>query len=260
MAKELLINLINHPSHYQFGIQKTRDFQNRLLKKFFDDIGNTLLTKANSFSSSPPQMRIFLDPLIDFSERCSLDFKDKFADQLLEYLTNSNVNLKLIGEEYYDKFREHIKSEKIDYIGQQLVISLTGLRDQINDNTKPMLNVLIKEQGRLEKDTIVNLIDILTGLLPEAKPANVRKIGFEYLKRLNKLYHRASSVLDQLFTLARTAPDGTKELPISTLISFKQFKGKENFRKEVKRFLNEIKKSNNENDKKVAEQASKELE
>lgn len=197
-TKDMLINFIknNNRDYYVAGLNSFKECQDKIPDEYIDEICNTCLERSKQVP--PNEKKLFLDPVVEAFRKSSQKFKNRFADHVLEFVRDNNMEIRNMGVHYFKKIEESVKEDKKKTIIIQLISGIRNRQNNVNDNDKPILDLIVEKQEILDREDMINLIDILMGLINETNSKQVRLIGLEYLGRISKFYHRKSQVLTEI--------------------------------------------------------------
>jgi hypothetical protein len=199
-VKEMIMHLINQPQppQYTTGLESFKQLYNEFTASQVSEISEACLQKSTGVAIQEKSK--FITPILESFEKNTVQFKRKFADFTAEFIVDDNLNVRNMGIDCYNKIRVAIEEDKRKAIIIRVlrVIEQKAGQDVLNQDSEPLLVLVIAEQGLLDRNDLERLIDMLHTLLSEAKPKGTQLIGIRYLGRLSKFYRRKKMVIRTL--------------------------------------------------------------
>jgi len=212
-AKEMLIHLINHaqPPYHDVGLESFKNLSEELTATQISEISEACLQK--SMSAPTPQKRKYITPVLQLFEKNTAQFKRRFADYTAEFIANDEIEVSNLGIECYNTIKDSLEEEKRTAIIIRVVrvIEQKATQDMIDTDTERLLNLVVAEQGILDRSDLERLIDTLHALLNEAKPKEIQLFGIRHLARIHKFYQRKKIVVGTLQAYLESSDEEIKE-------------------------------------------------
>jgi hypothetical protein len=189
------------------GISIVRTNKDKLSKNTANIIINSLINMSKGMGYD--HLPTLFDLIVEIFGLSSPEYKNMFADRLLELVKEQNLHFQQVGLKYIDEVIDEISKAKWGYISEQLVRALpspiNSANIQITTNT---VEGILKLQDYLSEEGRIGLIDFLLPMAKENLPRDFRVKGFEFLSRVRKLpRRRIGQVLDELFQVLKTEPE-----------------------------------------------------
>jgi len=199
-AKDMIIHLINHPQppYHTTGLEGFRQNYNEFTASQVSEISEACLQKSTSVTTQEKSK--YIAPILETFGKNTVQFKRRFADFTAEFIVDDNQDVRNMGIDCYNKIRVAIEEDKRKAIIIRVlrVIEQKAGQDVLNQDSEPLLDLVIAEQGLLDRNDLERLIDMLHALLSEAKPKGTQLISIRYLGRLSKFYRRKKMVIRTL--------------------------------------------------------------
>lgn len=196
--KEALVALISNPQppYHNAGLESFKQLHVEFTDTQISEICDACLDRSKNVAM--PDRRKFIEPIFQVFGRCLVRFKSKFADYTSEFLSDTNTEIRSLGIECFTKIEKFIDKDKKAEIIIRLrrTIEESARRNEINEGSKPIIDLIVSNQAVLGENDTVSFIDILIGLLSEAKGKEPRLIGLEYLGQMREFYYRRGLVLN----------------------------------------------------------------
>lgn len=195
--KEALVALISNPQppYHNAGLESFTQLYTEFVDTQVGEICDACLDRSKQVAT--PEKGKLIHPILEAFERCPVGFKSTFTDHTLEFIRSEDIDIRDMGIECFGKIENLIGEDKKRWVIIQLLhtINQRASQDKIDEGSKPLLDLLVKNQAILVEEDTVDFVDTLTGLLSKAKGKDSHLIGLEYLGRIRKLYRRRDSVI-----------------------------------------------------------------
>jgi len=212
-VKEMIIHLINQPQppQYTAGLESFKQLYNEFTASQVSEISEACLQK--SVSAPPQEKSKYIMPIIESFNKNTVQFKHRFADFTAGFIVNAEPDVSDMGIECFNKIKDSIEADKRKTIIIQVihVMEQKANQDVIDEDRRPLLDLVMAEQGILDRGDLERLIDMLLSLRNEAKNKKTRLIGIKYLAQVTKFYQRKKIVIGTLQTDSETADAEIKE-------------------------------------------------
>lgn len=196
--KDMLIQLINHPNsqYHNLGLDNFSEFYSEFNSSQIGEICDACLQRASNADKTEKQK--FINPILVTFKKCPAQFKRNFANFTLACLRNEDTDIRDIGIDCFRKTERLIEDVKKKEILTQLIhmVAQRASQNIIDQNSKPILDLISDYQDSLEKDDVISYIDSLNSLRRTDSPKEVQLIRLEYLGKIKELYHRKRLIRD----------------------------------------------------------------
>lgn len=211
--KDMIIHLINHPQppFQNMGLESFKQLYNEFTASQVSEISEICLQKSTSVAIQ--EKGKYIPPILESFRKGIVQFKRKFADFTAEFIADSNPNMRNIGIDCFNNIRDSIEENKRKAIIIRVlrVIEQMATQGILNQDSEPLLTLIITEQELLDRNDLERLIDMLCALLNEAKPKETQLVGIEYLPRLRRFYRRRNIVIGTLESYSKSADVDIRE-------------------------------------------------
>ncbi|MFC2003032.1 hypothetical protein ACFLV4_03705 [Chloroflexota bacterium] len=166
-----------------------------------------------SISAPTEQKSKYITPILELFEKNTVQFKRRFADFTAEFIAHDEIDVSNLGIDCYNRIKDTIEEEKRKAIIIRVMraIEQNAVQDMIDEDSVRLLNLVIVEQGMLDRSDLERLIDTLHALLNEAKPKETQIFGMRHLAQISKFYQRKKIVLGTLQAYLESSDDEIKE-------------------------------------------------
>lgn len=206
-VKEMIIHLINQPQppQYTAGLESFKQLYNEFTVSQVSEISEACLQK--SVSAPPQEKSKYIMPIIESFNKNIVQFKRRFADFTADFIVNDEPDVSDMGIECFNKINDSIEADKRKTIIIQVIRAMEqkANQDVIDEDSEPLLDLVMAEQGILDRGDLERLIDMLLSLRNEAKNKETRLRGIKYLAQVTKFYQRKKIVIGTLQTDSESA-------------------------------------------------------
>jgi len=222
-VKDMMIALIeNHqPPFHNTGLESFKQLYGEFRSSQIGEICDTCLKRSTS--APEPEKEKFIHPILEAFEKCPAQFKRKFADFTSDFVTDDDIAIRHMGIDCFNRIKALIEEDKKQAVIIHILqaVEQKANQNEIDEDSKSLLDLIITEQAMLERNDKVRLIDTLLGLRNEAKEKEIRLIGLEYLGSVDKLYHRKNLVIRTLQADLESEDEEIREQAKRTLDALK---------------------------------------
>jgi len=222
-VKDMIIELINRPEppYYNAGLESFKQLYSEFRSSQIGEICDACLQRGTSVPQ--PEKQKFIISILEAFEKCPAQFKRRFADFTSDFITGDDPDIRDMGIDCFNRIEALIEEGKKKTIIIQLLqaVEQKANQDEIDEDSGPLLDLVIAEQAMLERNDKVRLIDTLLGLRNEAKDKEVRLIGLKYLGKVDKFYHRKKLVIGTLQADLESADEEIREQAKQTVEALK---------------------------------------
>jgi len=220
-VKDFVIELITHSDAAlsRIGAEGFAGAYGSFQENQVNDICNECLNVAQERPIE--QKNSFLNPVSKAFEKCSLDVKGRFIDHVLLLLTHDDARWQGEGKRLYEEIAPHLTDDLKARIASQTINKLHGIQDDQLPNANILFDVIISLEEEAQRDDWLIFLNILSKMISDAQPGNIRVLGLQYLERISKLYHRSDDILNQISLAAKSGDSQIAEQAKRTLMVFK---------------------------------------
>ncbi|RLI81300.1 hypothetical protein DRP07_07590, partial [Archaeoglobales archaeon] len=220
-VKDFVISLI---AHNDISLSKIAAAGFAQSYEFFQEnqvnaICNECLNVAQRY---PLEQKVhLLDPVANAFKKCSLDVRGRFIDHLLQLLTHDDPRWWTEGRKLYNIITPHLTDDLKVRIASQTINKLNRVSDNQLPNANILFEVIIGLEKEAQREDWLVFLNILSRMILDAQPDNIKVLGLQYLEKISKLYQR-SDILDQILQATKSGSPQVVEQAKRTLRSFEK--------------------------------------
>lgn len=191
-VRDMIIHLVTHrkPSHHTAGLEGFRQGHDQFTASQISEISEACLN--SSITAPPDQKREYIEPILELFSENTVQFRRRFADYTASFIEDDDATVSSMGIDCYNTIRDSVEEEKKKAIIIRVVraVEQRASQDMIDKNSEHLLDLVMVEQGLLDRTDMERLIDTLHALSSEAKPREMQLFGIKHLARISRFYQR----------------------------------------------------------------------